>query len=198
MSATAEELLTRHKLTVHDYHRMGEAGIFHEDDRVELIDGEIIDMAPIGSDHAGFINRLTRRFVMRLGDRAVLGVQNPVRLGDYSEPQPDFSVLKPRADDYISSIPVAADVLLLIEVANSSLGYDRKIKLPLYARHGIPEVWILNVPQRLIEAHRAPGPDGYATVSIHGTDSAPAPVMLPDLPFELRTILEVLPGNQAR
>ena len=161
-------VLTRHKLDVDDYYRMAEAGILGQDDRVELIDGEIIDMAPIGSGHAAVVNRLTEALVLALAGRAIVSPHNPVRLDRLNEPQPDFAVLRRRADFYESgSRPGAADVLLLIEVADSSLRYDRTVKLPLYARVGIGEVWIVDLQRRALEVHRHPGQTGYAATTTH-------------------------------
>ena len=142
---------------------MGEAGILHEDDRVELIEGELIDMAPIGPDHAGTVNGLVKALVMACGDHAVVAVQNPVRLDRHSEPQPDFALLRPRADQYRTAHPGPADILALIEVANTSLRFDRAIKLPLYARAGVPELWIVDLAGRSIDVHRDPKDGAYAT-----------------------------------
>lgn len=151
-------------LTVAEYHRMGEVGILDQQERVELIEGQILAMAPFGSDHAGRVNRLTRLLINAVGANGVIAPQNPVRLSDITEPQPDFAILKPRADDYTSAIPVSDDVLLLIEVANSSLSYDRGLKRALYARHGIPAFWIVNLADSVIEVHRDPTGDAYTTV----------------------------------
>ena len=161
-------VLTRHKLTVDDYHRMAEAGILGEDDRVELIDGEIIDMAPIGSGHGSSVMRRTQAIVLAALGRATVSVQNSVRLDRASEPQPDFAILRPRADFYASALPGPADVLLLIEVADSSLRFDRVVKLPLYARAGIPEVWIVDLQRSVLTAHRAPVAGHYTEVTTHG------------------------------
>src|SRR5215204_7706797 len=136
---------------------MGEAGILHEDDRVELIEGEIVEMAAIGTRHFSCVNRLTRMLVMGVGDAAVVSVQNPVRLNEHTEPQPDITVIRPR--DYTESLPLPEDVLLLIEVSDTTLVYDRKVKLPLYARAGIREVWIVDLAGEVIERHT--GPSGY-------------------------------------
>jgi hypothetical protein len=131
---TSMQQVTRWRFTVHDYHRMGEAGILHEDDRVELIEGEIVEMAAIGTRHFSCVNRLNWLLVMSVGDEAVVSVQNPVRLNEHTEPQPDLTVIRPR--NYTESLPVPEDVLLLIEVSDTTLAYDRNIKLPLYAcRH---------------------------------------------------------------
>lgn len=156
----------RRPITVAEYHRMGEVGILTEDDRVELIEGELIAMSPVGSGHAGTANTLTRALVMAVGDRGVVAVGNPVQLDDLTEPQPDFTVLKPKPDDYRSGTPRPADVLLVVEIADSSLAYDRTIKRALYARHGIPEVWIVNLRAGEVEVCRAPAGDAYASVSV--------------------------------
>ena len=152
----------RRLLTVDEYHRMGEAGILTEDDRVELIEGELVAMAPIGSEHVAATNALTRLLVMAVGDQAVVSVQNPLRLNRRSEPQPDFTLLRPR--DYRPMLPRPEDTLLAVEVAASSLDYDRKVKLALYARSGIPEVWIVNLAAREVEVYRAPSGDSYASM----------------------------------
>ena len=151
--------LTRWRFTVHDYHRMGEAGILHEDDRVELIEGEIVEMTAIGTRHFSCVNGLTRMLIMNVGDAAIVSVQNPVRLNEYTEPQPDLTVI--RARDYRVSLPGPEDVLLLIEVSDATLAYDRGVKLPLYARAGIGEVWIVNLPGEIIERYAGPSADGY-------------------------------------
>ena len=151
--------LTRWRFTVHDYHRMGEAGILHEDDRVELIEGELVEMTAIGTRHFSCVNRLTRMLVMNVGDEAIVSVQNPVRLNEYNEPQPDLTVIRPR--DYRESLPKPEDVLLLIEVSDTTLAYDRGVKLPLYARAGIREVWIVDLPGETIERYTDPLKEGY-------------------------------------
>jgi Uma2 family endonuclease len=149
----------RRKLSVDDYHRMGEAGILTEDDRVELIEGELVAMAPIGSEHIAATNALTRLLVLAVGDRGIVSVGNPVRLSRHSEPQPDFAVLRPR-DDYRKALPRPEDTVLAIEVANTSLDYDRSVKLALYARSGIPEVWIVNLLKSEVDVYRSPTGDG--------------------------------------
>lgn len=153
-----------HRFTVDDFHRMAEAGILGEDSRVELIRGRIVDMAAIGSAHMVAVNRLTRLLVAAVGDRGVVSVQNPVRLDDASEPQPDVAVLRPGADDIGAPIPRASDVLLLIEVADSSLHEDRGEKATLYAASGVPEYWIVNLIDHVFEVYRRPGEGGYQEV----------------------------------
>ncbi len=162
----------RHRLTVDEYHQMAEAGIFGEDNRIELIDGDLIDMAPIGRAHAGIVNALAEALVEACARRAIVSTQNPIRLDQVSEPQPDLAVLRRRADFYIDGEPaVPADVLLVVEVADSSLKFDREVKLPLYARAGIPEFWIVDVKRRVVEVHRKPDGHGYAEVATHATGS---------------------------
>jgi Uma2 family endonuclease len=156
---TSRQQLTRWRFTVHDYHRMGEAGILHEDDRVELIEGELVEMTAIGTRHFSCVNQLNRLLVMHVGDEAIVSVQNPVRLNEYTEPQSDLAVIRPR--DYRESLPKPEDVLLLIEVSDTTLAYDRGVKLPLYARAGIREVWIVDLPGETIERHTDPSEEGY-------------------------------------
>ena len=135
----------RHRISVHDYHRMAEVGLLPSDARVELIEGEIIDMAPIGRDHQSIVDQLNRALIRAVGDDAIVRVQGSVRLGQWSEPQPDVVLLEPRPDFYRSEFALGTDTLLVIEVSDTTLRYDRDVKVPLYARHGVPEVWIVDV-----------------------------------------------------
>jgi Uma2 family endonuclease len=153
--------LTRYRFNVDDFYRLAQAGILGEDDRVELIDGEIVMMTPIGSRHAACVSGITRLLVGSLGDRAIVRVQLPVRLDDHSEPEPDVCLAQARGDEYAAGHPGPADVLLLIEVSDSSLAYDRGVKLPLYGRSGVPAVWIIDLGRGLVEANSGPSPDGY-------------------------------------
>ncbi|MBA2442426.1 MAG: Uma2 family endonuclease [Rubrobacter sp.] len=139
--------------TADEYHRMAEAGILDEDDRVELIEGEVLEMSPVGSRHAACVNRFNSLFNRQVTDKAIVGVQNPVRLDEHSEPEPDLALLRPREDFYSGDHPAPGDVLLLVEVAETSAEYDSAVKLPLYARAGIPEVWLVNLPDESIELH---------------------------------------------
>lgn len=162
MDGAAEVNCRTHRFTVADFLRMGKAGVFAPKARVELIDGEVIDMAPIGSRHAGTVNDLTRRFVAALGNAAVVAVQNPLVLGDRTQLQPDFAILRPRADLYRGSKPQPADVLLAVEVSDSTLLLDVQVKLPLYARAGVPELWIVDVEHFVLQVCRNPRGDDYA------------------------------------
>ena len=168
---------------------MGEAGILSEDDRVELIEGEIVQMAPIGSRHAACVDRLTQLFVLRVMGRAIVRVQNPVLLNDYSEPQPDLALLRPRADFYASGHPAPQDVLLVVEVADTSAGIDRAAKMPLYARAGIHEAWLVDLQADQVEVHRQPTPQGYRSVQTFGRGASFALEMLPDLTLAVADIL---------
>ena len=146
----------RHLISVDVFYRMGEAGILGPSDRVELIDGEIIDMSPIGALHAAIVARLASFFSQRLGEAAVIRCQNPLRLDDVNEPEPDIAILRSRSDFYMTAHPGPADVLLVIEVADTSLAYDLGTKVPLYARHGIPEVWVIYAATRQTRVFRQP------------------------------------------
>ena len=152
-----------HRFDVDDYYRMAEAGILSAKDRVELIEGEVVDMAPIGSEHGGKVNRLNRLLAPAMAaGHAIVSVQNPLRLDRRNEPQPDLMLLRPRRDRYREGHPTAADVLLLVEISDSSLAYDSGPKLALYARHGVPEVWVVDIVGRTVEVCLEPGPQGYA------------------------------------
>lgn len=172
----------RHRLTVEDFHKMGEAGILTEDVRVELIEGEIVDMAPIGSRHAGLVRKLIQSFTKAAANAAIVDAQNPVVLGQDSEPQPDIALLKPRADFYTSSHPGSNDVLLLIEVADTSAQYDRSVKIPLYAHHCIPEVWLVDLTLRRLEVYHTPRSEfaDYQHIE-HRHDGRVSPQLLPDV-----------------
>ena len=154
----------RHRLTVADYYRMAEVGILDPEARVELIDGEIIDMAPPGSPHAATVHYLNEVLVRAAVGRATVLVQNPVRLDEYSEPQPDLALLRRRDDFYRERHPRAGDVLLIVEIAATSLKFDRETKQPLYARHGIPEMWLVDLGSRRLFRCRAPRDGSYALV----------------------------------
>ena len=182
--------LKRWRFTLDEYHRMGETGILGEDDRVELIEGEIIEMSAIGSRHAATVARIHHLFSTRLGNRAVVWSQNPLLLTRYqSEPQPDILVLAPRADFYAERLPAPADVWLLIEVADSSLFYDRGTKFPLYARAGVAEAWLANIDARRLEMHQGRGRARYHTVHLPAEDETFSPAAFPDLTLTLRDLL---------
>ena len=152
-----------HRFSVHDYQRMAEAGLFGIDARVELIRGTVRDLPAIGTPHLWTVNRLTMLFATRLAGRAIVSVQNSIRILDHSEPEPDVVLLSPTADQ--TAHPGPADVLLVVEVSDSTISYDRDVKGPLYAEAGIGEYWLVNLPDRAVEVHREPGADGYRQVA---------------------------------
>src|SRR5690606_25202063 len=158
-------ILMPHRLfIVHDYHQMAKAGILTEDDRVELIEGEIVEKAPIGSRHGRVVDRLNRMFVEVGRDHGFIArVQGAVRLDEHSEPQPDIALLRLETQYDDATQPAPDDVFLLVEVADSSLLSDQRVKVPLYARHGIPETWVVNLTSGQIEVYRDPSPEGYKT-----------------------------------
>jgi len=172
MSHLGTDLPRRHRLTVADYYRMAEVGILAPDARVELIDGDIIDMAPPGSLHAATVTFLTRALVLAAENEALVLAQNPVRLSEYSEPQPDLALLRRRDDFYREHHPRAGDVLLIVEVAATSLRFDRERKLPLYAGHEIPEMWLVDLHGKRLVRHRAPQQGAYTLVDEPDLSSA--------------------------
>ena len=171
----------RRLFTVEEYHRMADAGILKPSDRVELIHGEIIEVSPIGHRHIGCVINLNRLFVIGVGDRAVVSSQNPVVIAPLSEPEPDLLLLRQRPVPYIAAYATENDVLLVIEVADTSLGYDRTVKLRLYAMAGIPEYWIVDANAEAVTIYRAPGPDGYRDVPRVARGGTVAPLAFPDL-----------------
>ncbi len=183
-------VLKTHRFTVDEYHRMGEVGIFSEDDRVELLAGAIVEMSPIGPLHASIVRRPTALFSVRLGTEVLVSVQNPLllRTAD-SEPQPDVALLRPRPDFYARSHPEAPDVYLVIEVADTSLVTDREVKFPIYARAGVPEAWLLDVVTQHLEVHRHPTPDGYRDVHSFRRGESVAPEAFPHLVLTVDTLL---------
>ncbi len=153
--------LLRRKFTIEQYHKMVESGILTEDDRVELIRGEIIDMSPIGTKHAACVKRLNKLLSQKLRDRVLIAIQDPVELNDNSEPQPDVALLKPRDDFYATAHPQPQDIFLLIEVSDSTVVYDREVKIPLYAEANIIEVWLVNINEQIVEVYQQPTAAGY-------------------------------------
>ncbi|MDW8214099.1 MAG: Uma2 family endonuclease [Roseiflexaceae bacterium] len=169
------------QFTVDDYARMREAGILTEDDRVELIEGAIYRMSPIGPLHMAIVNRLNRLLLPAAGDDAIVSVQNSVRLSDDTEVQPDIAVLRPHPGDYEETLPRAQDVLLIIEVADTSLDYDRTVKLPLYAQAAIVEVWIIDARQQAVEQYTRPAEGQYTQVQTYRSGSILRAETLPQI-----------------
>lgn len=156
----------RRPFTTSEYHRLIEIGILTENDRVELLNGEVIEMAPIGPRHAACVKRLAELLAARLRRTATIGVQDPVQLDEYFEPEPDITILKRRPDFYVEGHPTPADILIAVEVADATLDTDRRVKLPAYARAGIPEVWLVNLIEDRIEVHSRPNRDVYQEIRI--------------------------------
>lgn len=188
MSRGSTTVLSHHRFDVDEYQRMHEAGILTEQDRVELLDGEIVEMHAIGSRHFAAVLQLSELLIPPLIGRALVSVQAAVHLTRFSMPEPDLAVLRPRDDRYAGGLPEAADLLLIIEVADSSLRKDRTAKMPLYAMARIPELWIVDLTANAVDVHREPRGNRYASVT-HRTDGSIAPLAFPELQLELAAIL---------
>ncbi|MCP9496491.1 MAG: Uma2 family endonuclease [Pyrinomonadaceae bacterium MAG19_C2-C3] len=184
------ESVRPYRFTIEDFHRLAEADIFAADTRVELIEGELMMMSPIGKRHAAYVNRYVGVFRNIDPAIAILSVQNPLLLPNTnSEPVPDVMLLKPREDFYEAVQPQPADVLLLIEVSDTTLNYDRRIKLPLYARHGIIETWITNLVQNIIEIYTEPKNGIYTVQRIAQRGEQISPQAVPDFIVNVDAIL---------
>ena len=175
--------------TVKEYHLMNEAGVFGEDDRVELIEGEIIQMAAIGTRHASCVNRLARRFSLIPEDLATFAIQNPIQLTERTEPQPDVVLLEPRADYYATAHPIPSEVLLLVEVSDSTIDFDRDVKVPNYARSGIQEVWLWDLEANYLEVYREPTANGYTSIQRFERGEIVSPLAFPDFQVSVDLIL---------
>lgn len=197
IAVVQDDLVRRHRLTVRDYYRMAEVGLLAPDARVELIDGEIIDMPPSGTPHAGILSRLNRLLLAVAGMRVAVRVQLPLRLDEFSEPEPDLAVLKWRQDEYTAAHPTPADTLLVIEVSQSSLRYDRKRKLPLYAHHGIPEVWIVDAVNLRLHTFDSPLDGRYLNSSTTPRPGLLGMQALPDLQVDLTGLFTGLQATLA-
>ena len=179
----------RWRFTVDDFEKMGEVGIFKESDRVELIDGEIYAMNPIGFGHSGHVMKLIQTLSRALGDRGLLNVQNPVQIRPRRQLQPDVMVLRLRDDYYTTSHPVASDVLLMIEVADSSLTYDRNTKARVYAQAGLPDYWIVDLVNTQLLVCREPVDGVYRSVQVLGKEDVVQPLAFPDVTIAISEIL---------
>lgn len=177
------------RFTVGEYQRMGRAGILHEDDRVELLEGEIVWMSPIGSRHAGTVGRFLRWFAMRLLDTVIIRIQDPIQLDSHSEPQPDLAIVHNRGDFYEAGHPRPNEIFLLIEVSETTLSYDRGRKLPLYAASGVPEVWIADLKRNRLLVYREPRNGRYAYEEIVERGGTVTPLAFPDLALPVADIL---------
>lgn len=177
------------RFTADDYHRMTEAGILHEDDRVELIDGEIMQMSPIGGRHLWAVTRLDDTLRGSLGDKAIILVQNPIHIDDYGEPEPDIATIRQR--DYGNELPTPEDVLITIEVADTSLSYESNTKLPLYASAGIPEAFLVDLNGQTIERRSDPANGRYRSVRIAGLGESIESTVFPELILKVNDILGI-------
>jgi Uma2 family endonuclease len=189
MIASPQSPFAGRRLTVAEYHALGEAGVLTENDRVELIHGEVVEKAMIGPRHAVCIGRLHRLFERRAGGAAVVRTQNPVTLAD-SEPEPDACLARPHPDEYLSGHPTPADTFLIIEVADTSLNYDRDVKGPLYASSGIPEYWLIDLNSDAVTVYRNPRPDGtWGDVTAHARGETLTVAALPGLAVAVADLL---------
>ncbi|MBI3980085.1 MAG: Uma2 family endonuclease [Chloroflexi bacterium] len=180
---------TRRRFSVDEYRQMARSGILGEDDRVELIDGEIIEMAPIGHRHQRCVIALTHLFTERLGRRALVSVQGPIRLSDYTEPQPDVVLLRPGPDLYVSGHPGPDDVFLIVEVAETSSRFDRRVKIPRYGRSGVPECWLVELDKQTVTVYGNPTATGYRTAQTMRRGQTLTPLAFPDLAIPVDEIL---------
>lgn len=181
-------VLERRKFTLEEYHRLGEMGFLGEDDRVELIDGEIIEMSPVGKAHNACINRNTRTLVQRLGERAIVSIQNSVNILE-NEPLPDIAILTPNPTYYADRLATPEDILLIIEIADSSLAYDQELKAPKYARAGIQELWIVDLNDDMIWVYRTRSDKGYLDIKAYQRGETLTLLAFPDVSITINEIL---------
>lgn len=181
--------IIRKRFTIAEYEQIAATGIFNEDERFELIQGEIVQMAAMGPQHATCVDLLYQRLVQLVGDRAYVRGQNPVRLSQNSQPQPDIAIVQRRDDFYIHGHPEPEDVLLLIEMSESSLAYDRDVKLPLYTRAGIVEVWLVALNWQVVEVYRLPGENGYGEKRTMRRGDTLSPLHLPEAVLQVEEML---------
>ena len=180
---------TRRLFTVDEYHRMAEAGVLDAEDRVELVEGEVLRMSGIGARHLGCVNRFIDQFAAAFRGRAVVSPQHPVRVDAYNEPQPDVALLEMRRDFYASKIPASADVLLVVEVSDTTLRYDREVKLPHYAAAGIPECWIVDLEAGVLGVHREPSGRMYMASRVLGPNDDVSVLAFPETSFKVAELL---------
>ena len=183
--------MTRRRFCVKDFYLMDKAGVFCEDDRVELVDGEIVDMAPIGSYHNSCVTTLTHIFVRAVPEGVRVQVQGAVQMDESTMFQPDLAILRPRTDNYVESNPTPEDVLLVIEVSDSTIAYDRNVKIPKYAQAGVPEVWQVNLPYGFIDRFVDPDPAAgrYRSVMRHSDRQRVMPTHLREVAVVVSDVL---------
>jgi Uma2 family endonuclease len=181
--------ILRKKFTVGQYHQMIEFGILTDRDRVELLQGEIIEMSPVGRQHAACVDRLNELFVLGLSTRAIVRVQSPIRLSNNSEPQPDVAILQRRSDFYAEGHPQPEDIFALVEVSDTTVEFDRTVKVPLYAQDNIPEVWIVDLNSQTVHVYREPSSSGYQQLQSFRRGQSPAFQAFTDLQFSVEQVL---------
>ena len=179
----------KRQFTVSEYWKMAEVGILTPSDRVELINGEIIQMSPVGKRHAACVNRLNQLFYQRLGDGAIISVQNPILLNNLSQPQPDIALLQPRRDFYASGHPQPPDIFLIVEVADSSINYDKEVKIPQYAAAGIAEVWLIDLNGNLLQVYRQPSAGEYQILLEFQPENRLHPLAFPEITFQVNDLI---------
>jgi Uma2 family endonuclease len=184
-----ETLATVRRLSVQDYHYMAKSGILQPDERIELLDGVIIQMAAKGTAHSSSVSRLEKLLGDRLSDRTLLRFQDPVRMSDYSEPEPDIAVVHPDPLFYEDHHPIPSEVYLLIEVSDTTLRFDRETKASLYARSGIVDYWVLDVQDRRLHVYREPSADGYQSETILAEELTVSPLAFPDCVIRVKDML---------
>ncbi len=175
----------KRRFTISEYHQMAEVGILTPSDRVELINGEIIEMSPIGKRHAACVDRIARLCFERFGESVIVRVQNPILLNNLSEPQPDIALLQPRSDFYASGHPQPSDIFLIVEVADSSINYDQEVKIPLYSSSGITEVWLIDLNQNLVQVYQQPTPNNYQIIQQFQPKNTLSPLAFPEINFRV-------------
>ncbi|WP_069791675.1 Uma2 family endonuclease [Cyanobacterium sp. IPPAS B-1200] len=157
--------LPRKKFAIEEYHQIITSGVLKEDYLIELINGEIFEISPVGFKHASCVKKINYLFAEKLGSKVIIGVQDPIKLNNNSEPQPDIVLLKPRKDFYANDHPTVEDIFLLIEVADSSIDYDRTFKIPIYAENKVREVWLVDLNQNLLEIYQNPQKNYYQNIT---------------------------------
>ncbi len=181
--------LLKRRFTISEYYQMAKVGILTPSDRVELINGEILEMSPIGKRHAACVNRVNQLFYQKLGDRILISVQNPILLNNLSEPQPDITLLQPRTDFYASGHPQASDIFLIVEVADSSINYDQEIKISLYSESGILEVWLIDLNQNSLQVYQQPTESGYQRIQQLQSENTLSPLAFPEIHLRVNEMI---------
>lgn len=180
---------SRQRVSVLEYDRMVHAGILTTEDHVELIDGEILPVSPMGEPHAAVVSRVAKLLTLAFVDESIVRVQSPIVLGDWSEPEPDIAVVRPRDDFYSGKHPTSEDILFLVEVSDSSVVFDRDVKIPLYSAHQIPESWVVDIQSDTLSVFRGPGSHGYEQTTNLKAGDLISPLALPHHVFRVGAIV---------